>query len=65
MKNSSRSIAPDTSENRNEYVSPRLMVIGSATELVLGVSDLSGNDYFGFSRAEFEFEPDGDDADTR
>ena len=65
MKNNSKPIELGTPENRNVYDSPRLTVIGNATELVLGVSDYSGGDYFGFSRAEFEFEPDGDDTGTR
>lgn len=65
MQNTSKSIEPGTPEQRNVYESPRLTAIGKATEVVLGVSDYNGDDYFGYSRSEFEFEPDGDDADVR
>ena len=63
MKNPTR-IESSTPENRNTYDSPQLTVIGNATELVQAVSDFDGSDYFGFARSEFEFEPDGDDAET-
>ena len=64
MKNTSTPIEAGSPADRNAYDSPRLTLIGNATELVLGFSDLDGNDYFGYSRSEFEFEPD-DDAEPR
>ena len=65
MKNTSKSIEPGTAERPNVYEPPTLTAIGKATEVVLGVSDYTGSDYFGYGRSEFEFEPDDDDADTR
>ena len=64
MNDTSKSIEPGAPENRNVYESPTLTAIGKATEVVLGVSDYTGSDYFGYGRSEFEFEPDGDDADV-
>jgi hypothetical protein len=65
MKNTATPIEAGTPDHRNAYDSPRLTLIGNATELVLGFSDLDGGDYFGYTRSEFEFEPDGEDADAR
>ena len=64
MKNTSTPTEAGNPGNRHAYDSPRLTLIGNATELVLGISDLDGGDYFGYARSEFEFEPD-DDAEPR
>jgi hypothetical protein len=42
------------------YEPPQLIVIGDAMRVILGVSG-SGDDMFGFSPPEFEFEADGDE----
>ena len=63
--NTSTPIEAGSPDRRNDYETPRLTPIGNATELVLGFSDLDGNDYFGYARSEFEFEPDGEDAGAR
>jgi hypothetical protein len=41
------------------YEPPRVTLIGEDHEVILGVPG-SGDDYFGYSRADFEFEPDGE-----
>lgn len=63
MKNTSP-LETVTRDDRSAYDSPTLTQIGDATEVVMGVPNLDGSDYFGFARSEFEFEPDGDDAES-
>ena len=43
-----------------EYEAPVLTVIGDASQVILGVPG-GGDDYFGFTIWEFEFEPDSDE----
>lgn len=39
------------------YVSPRLFAIGDACKVILGVAG-GGEDFMGYSRPDFEFQPD-------
>jgi hypothetical protein len=50
---SSNSMTPRT----GAYERPRLTLIGDGRRVILGVPG-GGDDYFGFSRERFEFEPD-------
>jgi hypothetical protein len=52
------STSPATTSS--DYEPPRLEIIGDASKVILGVAG-NGNDFFGYTDAEFEFEPDGDE----
>lgn len=50
--------------SKGDYEAPRLTLIGSAAEVILGFAG-AGDDYLGYSVPEFEFAEDSHDEHSR